>query len=166
MKLFITVLVLCLGSYVISFPLQAQDHHGSQQQSNEHTMLNQKDLQWQDGPPSLPKGIKVAIVEGDLSKEGPFTIRIQMPANYRIPPHWHPKIEHITVIEGSFYMGPGENFDMDKATMLTAGGFAVMPIKYVHYAFTKEGGTIQLHGTGPWGITYIKDTDDPRKQKQ
>jgi hypothetical protein len=23
---------------------------------------------------------------------------------------------------------------------------------------------VQLHGMGPWGITYVRDADDPRKQ--
>ena len=55
---------------------------------------------------------------------------------------------------------------MDKATMLSEGGFAVMPVEFVHYAFTREGATIQLHGMGPWGITYVKEADDPRNQKE
>lgn len=63
-------------------------------------------------------------------------------------------------------MGAGDKMDMDKAKMLSKGGFAVMPIKFVHYAFTKEASIIQLHGIGPWGINYINDADDPRKQQQ
>lgn len=166
MKTFIRVMILCIGSLAFAFPLSAQDHHGSQQQSGQHVMLNQKDLQWQEGPASLPKGSKLVVLEGDLSKEGPFTIRLQMPANYKIPPHWHPAIEHVTVLEGSFYMGEGDKMDMEKATKLTKDGFAIMPIKYVHYAFTKEASIIQLHGMGPWGINYINDADDPRKQQK
>lgn len=161
-----TTFILSIGLYAITFSAVAQGHHGSQQQSEEHIMLNQKELQWQDGPASLPKGSRVALLEGDPSKEGPFTLRLQIPANYRIQPHWHPAIEHVTVIEGSFYMGTGERMDMNKATELTAGGFAVMPIKYVHYAYTIKGATIQLHGIGPWDIIYVNDADDPRKQKK
>jgi hypothetical protein len=25
---------------------------------------------------------------------------------------------------------------------------------------------VQLHGTGPWGITYINPSDDPRNNKE
>jgi hypothetical protein len=40
-----------------------------------------------------------------------------------------------------------------------------MPIKHVHYAFTKEEAIIQLHGMGPWGINYVNPKDDPRNIK-
>jgi hypothetical protein len=163
MKTLFISLLLYIGSYAFACPLLAQDHQGVQH-DGEHKMINQKELQWQEGPASLPKGIKVTMLEGDLTKEGPFAVRIQIPANYTIPPHWHPAIEHVTVLKGSFYMGAGEKLDMDKATMLSEGGFAVMPVKFVHYAFTKDGATIQLHGMGPWGITYVKESDDPRNQ--
>jgi hypothetical protein len=165
MKTLVTAFILLIGSLAFSFPLIAQDHQGSQHDS-EHKMINQKELQWQEGPASLPKGIKVAMLEGDLTKEGPFAVRIQIPANYTIPPHWHSAIEHVTVMKGSFYMGAGEKLDMEKATMLSEGGFAVMPVKFVHYAFTKDGATIQLHGIGPWGITYVNESDDPRNQQE
>lgn len=102
MKTFIRAIILFLGSLAFAFPSLARGHHGSQQ-SSQHIMLNQNELQWQEGPASLPKGSKVMVLEGDLSKEGPFTIRLQIPANYKIPPHWHPAIEHVTVIEGSLY---------------------------------------------------------------
>lgn len=139
--------------------LKAQDHS-----MTSHILLNKNKLVWKDGPPSLPKGAKIAILEGDMSKEGPFSVRLSLPANYKISPHWHPAIEHVTVVQGDFYMGAGENFNKGGATKLSAGGFAVMPIKYAHFAFTKGETIIQLHGIGPWGITYINEADDPRKK--
>jgi hypothetical protein len=34
-----------------------------------------------------------------------------------------------------------------------------------HLAYTTTMDTVvQLHGTGPWGITYVNPDDDPRKQ--
>src|SRR5437867_436349 len=71
----------------------------------DHIMVMAKDVQWKDGPPSLPPGAKVSVIEGDPAKEGPFTMRLKFPANYKIPAHFHPGVEHITVIEGSFQMG-------------------------------------------------------------
>jgi hypothetical protein len=166
MKTIITVLLLSIASLAFTCPLAAQDHQAVQQHEGGHRMVNQQELQWQEGPASLPKGTRAVVVEGDPTKEAPFTLRLQMPANYTIPPHWHPAIEHVTVLKGSFYMGTGEKVDMDKATMLSEGGFAVMPVRFVHYAFTREGATIQLHGMGPWGITYVKESDDPRNQRE
>ncbi|GAB3195807.1 cupin domain-containing protein [Pontibacter aydingkolensis] len=135
--------------------------HGSQ----EHIMLNPDRFEWKDGPMSLPKGARFAILEGDPSKEGPFTLRVMVPANYKIPPHWHPAVEHVTVLKGSIYMGAGEKLDMSKATKISEGGLAVMPIKFIHYAFTTEEATIQLHGIGPWDIIYVNPKDDPRQAK-
>ena len=166
MKTLVKVFALLIGLGTVSVPAFAQDHKAMQhQQKDGHIMLNENDFQWQDGPASLPKGAKMAVLEGDLSKEGPFTIRLWVPANYKVPPHWHPAIEHVTVMKGVIYMGPGEKFDMNTATKITEGGMAVMPIKYVHYAFTKEEAIIQLHGIGPWGINYINPKDDPRNAK-
>ena len=127
-----------------------------------HVMLTAPEFKWVDGPPSLPKGAKVAVLEGDPSKPGPFTMRAEVPAKYKIPPHWHPAIEHVTVISGEVFMGSGEKFDEATAKKLPAGSFAVMPIKHAHYFFTKKKAVVQLHGVGPWGITYINPADDPR----
>jgi len=132
------------------------------EEAGPHVMLTAAELQWGDAPPALPKGSKVAVLEGDPSKPGPFTMRAQVPAKYKIPPHWHPAVEHVTVITGEVYMGSGEKFDEATAKKLPAGGFAVMPTKYVHYFFTKKKAVIQIHGIGPWGITYVNPADDPR----
>jgi len=59
-------------------------------------------IRWQPGPRSLPPGAEYAVLEGDPSKEGPFVMRIRVPDGYRIPPHWHPKTERVTVMSGTF----------------------------------------------------------------
>jgi hypothetical protein len=41
---------------------------------------------WHNGPPSLPKGAQIAVLEGDPNKEGPFVFRVKVPDGYRIPP--------------------------------------------------------------------------------
>lgn len=130
----------------------------------DHQIFTPKDIQWINGPDSLPKGSQVAVLEGDPSKEGPFTLRLKMPANYRIPPHWHPIIEHITIISGTLYVGMGDKLDQKITTALPTGSFAYMMPNMHHFALTKGNGAIvQLHGNGPWGITYIDPKDDPRK---
>ncbi len=148
--------------------VHAQEHAGAVTDSHstgEHIMVNSKNLTWKPGPASLPAGIQMAVLEGDLSKAGPFTARIMLPANYHIAPHFHPAIEHVTVLEGSFYMGTGKEFNESAATELKTGDFAVMPKGFAHYAFSRDKATIQLHGIGPWGITYINEADDPRKKQ-
>jgi quercetin dioxygenase-like cupin family protein len=60
------------------------------------------EIQWAPGPPSLPAGARLAVLEGDPTQEGIFTMRLSMPDGYRIPPHWHPAFEHVTVPSGTF----------------------------------------------------------------
>jgi quercetin dioxygenase-like cupin family protein len=104
------------------------------------------------------------VLEGDPAKPGEFTMRLSMPAGYRIPPHFHPVTEHVTVIEGTFYVGMGETADMTKATALPTGTFAALQPGVRHFAFTREPTTVQLHGTGPWSLTYVNPADDPRNK--
>jgi hypothetical protein len=154
------VSVLFAAGMVAGTPVRAEEEaHGSA-----HVMVRPADRSWADGPASLPPGTKVAVIEGDPTQAGPFTLRLRLPARYRIPPHWHPADEHVTVIAGAFHMGLGESYDASKGKRLPVGSFAVMPAKTAHFAFTKEPAVIQLHGIGPWGINYVNPSDDPRKE--
>jgi quercetin dioxygenase-like cupin family protein len=119
-------------------------------------------IKWAPAPPSLPAGAKLAVLEGDPGKPGPFTMRLAMPAGYRIPPHFHPVTEHVTVIEGTFYVGMGEILDPSKVSALPTGTFAALEPGVRHFALTKGATTIQLHGVGPWSLTYVNPADDPR----
>ena len=129
-----------------------------------HVMLTSADLKWADGPPSLPPGAKAAVMEGNPKEAGPFTMRLKLPANYKVPAHWHPADEHVTVISGTFYMGMGDKLDEASAKELPAGSFAVMPTKQHHFAMTKAETVVQLHGVGPWAINYVNPADDPRSK--
>jgi quercetin dioxygenase-like cupin family protein len=144
-----------------SIPNQRAD---AQQASHAHVMVTPTDAKWVQAPASLPSGAQVAMLEGDPAKPGAFTMRIKMPDGYRIPPHFHPADEHVTVIAGTFIMGLGEKFDESAGKPLAAGSFALMPTGTRHFAWTKGETTIQLHGVGPWGITYVNPSDDPRKK--
>jgi quercetin dioxygenase-like cupin family protein len=131
-----------------------------------HGFVTPDEMKWSQGPNSLPAGSEITLLEGDPTKAGPFTLRLKFPANYRIQPHWHPVTEHVTVLSGSLYMGMGDQFDEKQAIELSTGSFAYMNAKVHHYAFTHDAAVIQLHGVGPWGITYINPKDDPRLAKK
>lgn len=133
---------------------------------SEHRYFTPADVKWGDGPAALPQGAKLSVLEGDPAAPGPFTMRAWIPAGYKIPPHWHPAIEHVTVISGSFFMALGETWDESKGHELPAGSFTYMPVGVRHYAWAKAETVIQIHGIGPWGITYVNPSDDPRNQKQ
>lgn len=132
-------------------------------QGDGYAMLNAEDLEW--GPiDSMPPGAQIAIIEGDLSQEVPFTIRLKLPADYRIAPHTHPAYERVTVLTGTLYFGHGKEFNPDNTMALETGGMALMAPGEPMFGYTtEEEAVIQLHGTGPWGIEYIDPADDPRK---
>lgn len=155
-------LVLVLGSGTLA--RSSPGHSKNSSARTVHVLLTPADLTWTDGPPSLPAGSQAAVLEGDPKRAGLFTMRLKVPADYKISSHWHPADEHVTVISGTLYMGMGDTFDESKGTALSAGSFAVMPARTHHFAFTKEETVIQLHGKGPWGITYVNRADDPRKK--
>jgi hypothetical protein len=127
-------------------------------------IMNKADIRWGDVPPSLPKGAKIAVLYGDPGKAGQFTLRLQMPAGYKIAPHWHSKDENLTLISGEMYLGMGEKMDRAKATALKAAGYHYLPAKTSHYAFTRDKMTvIQVSGEGPFDIHWINPADDPMK---
>jgi quercetin dioxygenase-like cupin family protein len=128
-----------------------------------HVMFTPADVPWADVP-SLPAGAKLAVLEGPLTEAVPFTFRLKLPANYKVPPHWHPAVERITVLSGTFNLGVGDTFDQAKTTALPAGSISIMEPKMHHFAWTGEETVVQLSGMGPWGITYVNPADDPRKQ--
>ena len=138
-----------------ALPVQAAD-------KPDHLVLTPKELKWADVP-SLPKGAKAALIEGPMSEAGPFMVRLKFPANYKLPPHWHNNIEHVTVLSGTLNMGIGDKFDQKKTHALGPGHVSIMQPKTKHYAWTKVETIAQVHGIGPWEVTYVNPDDDPRK---
>ena len=121
------------------------------------------DFKWADVA-SLPPGAKIAVIEGKMNEEGPITARIKLPADYKIPAHWHPGVERVTVLSGTFNYGMGDKLDAQKTTALEPASVVVMQPKMNHFVWTKEETVIQLNVMGPWGITYVNPADDPRKK--
>lgn len=127
-----------------------------------HLMVSQDDLEWNELS-SMPPGALVSVLEGDPAKDESFTMRIQFPANYKIPLHTHPAVERVTVLSGTLYLGIGETFDREEARPLSPGALAVMDEGVPMFGFTaEEPVVIQLNGTGPWGIDYLDPEEDPR----
>jgi uncharacterized protein DUF4437 len=123
-------------------------------------------VEWQPGPSSLAPGTKSAVLEGDPTKEGLFTMRLWMPDGFQVKPHWHPAVEHVTVIEGTLNLGMGDTFDPANTKALAAGSFSFMPPKMHHFAWTKGDTILQLHGLGPWQVNYLNPADDPRTKNE
>ena len=112
--------------------------------------------EWKDAPPSMPKGTKMAVLEGDAKQPGLFTIRLKVPAGSKIAPHTHPRPERVTVLSGRVIVGFGKVADESKGTTFTSGGFYVNPPDEPHYLFIPEESVLQLTCEGPWVLTYIE----------
>jgi quercetin dioxygenase-like cupin family protein len=137
---------------------------GAQSSATAHVLLPATDIKWGAAPPVFEKGASFAVLSGDPGKPGPFTVRLKLPAGFKIAPHWHPTDEHVTVIAGTFALGMGEKFDAAAAKDLAAGGYAVMPSEMRHFAVARTAATVQVNGMGPFVLNYVNPADDPSKR--
>jgi hypothetical protein len=160
MRTTFAIALVALAPFVTSVAIA--DEHGK------GVSVNPPDqIEWRDGPPSLPKGAQMAVLEGDPSKEGPFVFRVKVPTGYKIMPHTHPKPERVTIISGTFFLGMGDKFDRDAANAiqkLPAGTYGKWEAGMKHYVWVQGETIVQFHGEGPWRIDYVNPADDPRNQ--
>lgn len=122
----------------------------------------QTDIEWQPGPGSLAEGAEFSLLEGDPSQQGLFALRIRMPDGFRIEPHWHPNVERLTVISGTFRLGHGDEFDAGATDPFGPGSYLSLPPEMTHFAVTEGTTEVQLTSIGPWVINYVNPEDDPR----
>ncbi|MGH7657950.1 MAG: cupin domain-containing protein, partial [Gemmatimonadales bacterium] len=116
-------------------------------------------------PAFLPTGARFAVLQGNPGEAGVFTIRLEMPVGYVVPPHWHPTDEHVTVLSGKLRIGMGDVVDTTAAMILGPGEFITAAAEAHHYAMAVGKAVVQVHGMGPFAITYVNPADDPRPEK-
>lgn len=116
-------------------------------------LIKPGDVQWTDYP-NRP-GVKLAMLEGDLTKPGPFLMRVKFPANYKLAPHTHPGIEHTIVLSGALRVGYGTHGN-EPMEALEAGTLLITPAGTPHFLETTAETIVQTHGIGPWGSTAVK----------
>ncbi|HXW17649.1 MAG TPA: cupin domain-containing protein [Candidatus Acidoferrales bacterium] len=113
----------------------------------------------------FPPSVRLAVVVGQPSKPGPYTIRVKVPHGEKIMPHKHPEDRVYTVLSGVFYIGLGEQFDEDKLQAYPPGSVIVLPGDTPHFHWAKSGEYVtQITAIGPLGLEYINAKDDPRNQ--
>lgn len=121
-------------------------------------------LHWGPAPAVFPAGARLAVVRGDPFKAGMFTIELAMPDGYRIPPHFHPTDEAITVKQGTFVFGMGDTFDAAKTKSMMVGDTGTVRANMHHYATAKGATIVAVTAMGPFALTYVNPADDPQKQ--
>lgn len=118
-------------------------------------------IKWGPVPPVFPKGAEIAVLAGNPFGNGEYTVRLRMPSGYVIPPHFHPTDENVTVISGTLEMGQGDAIDRKAMTALHAGGFFDATAQTHHYVEARGLTIVQVHGLGPFAITYVNPKDAP-----
>jgi anti-sigma factor ChrR (cupin superfamily) len=114
------------------------------------------DLKWTP----IIKGCDLATVAGDPSAEGtPFVVRLRCVDGAKIPAHWHPTDENVTVLKGTFLAGMGETFDETKLTTMNVGNFVTMPKEMRHFATCKGETIVQVHGAGPFKVNWVNPSE-------
>lgn len=123
-----------------------------------------EDIEWKPFA-TFPLPARLAVVVGQPSEKGPYTIRVKVPHGVKLMPHKHPEDRVYTVISGVFYIGRGEQFDADKLEAYAPGSVIVLPGDTPHFHWAKSGEYItQVTAIGPLGMEYINPKDDPRSQ--
>jgi quercetin dioxygenase-like cupin family protein len=122
-----------------------------------------EDVDWKPFP-AFPPSVRLAVVVGHPSEEGPYTIRVKVPLGVKLMPHKHPEDRVYTVLSGVFYIGLGDQFDAAKLEAYAPGTVIVLPGNTPHFHWAKSGEYIsQITAIGPLGIDYLNPKDDPRK---
>ncbi len=118
---------------------------------------------WGSAPAVFPPGARMAVLSGDPAKATPFTVELAFPAGYKIPPHFHPTAETVTVKKGTLLVGMGDTFDASKAKPMQVGDSGSIPANAHHFAAAKVPTFITVSAMGPFAMTYVHAADDPQK---
>jgi quercetin dioxygenase-like cupin family protein len=147
------VCAVLVGLAVLAAGVQSQDKKES---AEAHKIVHFGDLKWTP----IIKGCEIATVSGDLDVEGaPFVIRIRCADGAKVPAHWHPTDESLTVLKGTFLIGTGETFDESRLQTMNVGNFILMPKGMRHYAINKGETIVQIHGSGPFKVNWVNPAE-------
>jgi quercetin dioxygenase-like cupin family protein len=114
---------------------------------------------------AFPPSVRLAVIVGQPSESGPYTIRVKAPHGVKLMPHKHPEDRVYTVISGVFYIGLGDGFDASKLEAYPPGAVVILPGNTSHFHWAKSSEYItQVTGTGPLGLEYVDAKDDPRNE--
>lgn len=106
--------------------------------------------------PGFDTGMQIAVLSGDPSAAGPYTLRLAFPDGYTFPPHFHPMAENVTVIQGTFLLGMGGQVDESAIVEYVPGDYLNIPPEHPHFGGAKGWTEVQLHGTGPFEINLVE----------
>jgi hypothetical protein len=119
------------------------------------------EIVWAPCPPTLPAGCEMAVLEGDPKQEMLFTVRFRTGSQFEMKPHWHPRNERVTILEGKVGVGFGDEIDREDVTWFGSGDYYVNANGRHHFVLADEPAVLQITGIGPWKTNFL-ETDDAK----
>jgi len=155
------ILALCLAAGLAA-GWRAQAGGGAAAAPAAQNAFTPQAIHFGPAPPFIPPGAQLAVLEGDpMAHRGDYTVRLKMPAGYRIPPHWHQRRENVTVISGRLKLGMGNHFVAGSMKTYPPGSFVYLDPAMHHYAMAASATVVQIHGASPVQFNYVNPKDDP-----
>ena len=102
-------------------------------------------------------GMEVALLSGDPTAEGVYSMLIKLPAGVKLPVHVHADAwRHSVVLSGTLYFGFGDTWDEEALVAYGPGDFWTEAPNDPHFAWTKDGEVVGfLTAMGPTGTTVL-----------
>ncbi|MDP2037259.1 MAG: cupin domain-containing protein [Ignavibacteria bacterium] len=128
----------------------------SQELKLEPKVVVPSDVKWNNAT----NGIQTSVLYGDPAKAGYYVMFYKIPADLKLPPHFHPESRTVVVVTGKFYYGYGSTFDESKMYEMPQGTYFTEPGNQHHYAYAKAGEVLlYVAGFGPTGTTFVEQKD-------
>jgi anti-sigma factor ChrR (cupin superfamily) len=152
------IAIMCAGVFGLAALAAGVYSQEKKEAGDAHKIVHYGDLKWTP----IMKGCELAAVSGDPSAEGaPFVLRIRCVDGTKIPAHWHPTDENLTVLKGTFLVATGEAFDETRLQTMNVGNFILMPKEMRHFAMNKGETIVQIHGAGPFKVNWVNPSEVP-----
>jgi quercetin dioxygenase-like cupin family protein len=147
---------VCLLALALTVFMATSYSQEKKESDSAHKIVHSGDLKWIP----IMKGCEIAPVSGDFNADGAaFVLRIRCADGIKVPVHWHPTDENLTVLKGTFLVAAGETFDEGKLQTMNVGNFIMMPKEMRHFALCKGETIVQIHGTGPFKVNWVNPSE-------
>jgi hypothetical protein len=105
------------------------------------------------------RGGQSAVVVGDPTKPGFYVVYTKSTkGNHFSRPHFHPNDRYIVVLQGTWWVDSGPQFDPANTTPMPAGSFVTHFGKQVHWDGAKdEDAVLLIMGEGPATSTLVAE---------
>jgi|GEM_PF-5518868 len=118
-------------------------------------LLAEKNVKFGLADPKDPMAGEMAVLSGDPSKPGAFTLRLRLKSGYMAKTHSHSTAEPCCPARGR--MSFGNVPDEANAETFAAGSFLYLPAGQTHTLWIDEDTTADLYSTGPFDEKYVQN---------